>query len=91
MEALSKQKIVEAVIAFLADRSPAAFRDASMATPLAGDGKIDSVGTLDLVHFVEERFAVELDDEDLTDSNFATLGSLADLIMRRAKIPAAGV
>ena len=41
---------------------------------------IDSLQVVELVHFVETRFGIELDEDDLIEENFDTLGALARLI-----------
>ena len=46
-------------------------------------GAVDSVGILDLVLFLEERFAVRFGPEDLESESFQTIGGIVDLIERR--------
>lgn len=43
-------------------------------------GIIDSVKMLDLIQFLEEKFKVEVDDEDLYPENFDTLNAIAEYI-----------
>ena len=43
-------------------------------------GIIDSTGMLRLVLFIEERFGVRVEDEELVPENFETVGTLADFI-----------
>ena len=51
-------------------------------TPLWG-GVIDSVGLMQLITFIEERFEIEVDDEELTSAHFGTVGSIAALVDRK--------
>jgi acyl carrier protein len=51
-------------------------------TPLWG-GVIDSVGFMQLITFIEERFQVELADDELTSEHFATVSDIAALIDRK--------
>lgn len=44
---------------------------------------LDSMGIFELVSFVEERFGIEIDDEDLVPDNFETIGAISSLIMRK--------
>jgi acyl carrier protein len=44
------------------------------------DGALDSVDALKLVVFVEERYSIQFDDDDLVPQNFATITTLADLV-----------
>jgi acyl carrier protein len=51
-------------------------------TPLWG-GVIDSVGLMSLITFIEERFGVEIDDEELTSTHFGTVSNIAALVDRK--------
>lgn len=46
-------------------------------------GLIDSLGILDLVHFLEEKFKVQVTDEELLPDNFQSLQAVAAFV--RAK------
>jgi acyl carrier protein len=46
------------------------------------EGIVDSVGVLELVLFVEEKFGVAVDDQDITPDNFDSVNRLADYIQR---------
>jgi acyl carrier protein len=52
-------------------------------TPLWG-GVLDSVGLMQLITFIEERFEIEVDDEELTSAHFGTVASIASLVDRKA-------
>ncbi|MGQ0549324.1 MAG: acyl carrier protein [Armatimonadota bacterium] len=45
---------------------------------------VDSMGLLMLVSFIEERFGIQLADEELVPEHFGTLQSIADLIERKS-------
>jgi acyl carrier protein len=51
-------------------------------TPLWG-GVLDSVGLMQLITFIEERFEIEVDDEELTSAHFGTVGDIATLVDRK--------
>ena len=40
------------------------------------NGLIDSLGILDLVHFLEEEFSIQASDEELTPENFESLSAV---------------
>jgi acyl carrier protein len=44
------------------------------------DGALDSLDILRLVVFVEERYSIRIDDDDLVPENFATVDALAGLL-----------
>lgn len=48
------------------------------------EGIVDSTGILELVMFVEETFAIEVDDEDLVPDNFDSVDKLARYIARKS-------
>jgi len=68
---------------FLQERFPMLAAKAVTAdTALLAGGAIDSLGILDLVTFLGERFGVELSDEDFDPANFETFGQLVGFVER---------
>lgn len=49
-------------------------------TELLRTGILDSLGTLELVAFLEERYDIELEAHDVDASNLATLDDIARLV-----------
>lgn len=49
-------------------------------TPLVEDEIIDSLGIFLLLGFIKERFGVEVDPEEVTLDNFATINAVAELV-----------
>ncbi len=47
---------------------------------LLAAGVIDSLGILRLVSFVEEKFGIEVPDEDVTIDNFQSVKSMSDYV-----------
>lgn len=52
-------------------------------TRLIDDGYLTSLETVQLVIFLEERFRLEIDPEDVTEENFQTLDAIASLVARK--------
>jgi acyl carrier protein len=52
-------------------------------TPLMSSGILDSLATLRLVGFIEEKFNVIVEPHELTDEYLGTLNSIAELIHTR--------
>jgi len=44
---------------------------------------IDSVGILDLIHFLEDHYEVSFDADDLDPDNFQTIGSVLSMVQAR--------
>jgi len=62
---------------FLGGTDPAALEST---TPLISSGVIDSVGTLRLVLFLEETFAVEIGATEIADGALDTLAAIGLLL-----------
>lgn len=76
---------IEGVIAdYLQGRFPM-LGTVSMQTELLGSGAIDSLGFLEVVTFLEERFAIILDDDDFDAANLKNASTLADLVERKRR------
>lgn len=46
--------------------------------------ELDSLGVVELAAALEDRFGIEIDDEDFTGDVFETVGSLTDFVASRA-------
>jgi acyl carrier protein len=53
-------------------------------TPLLGN-VIDSQGVIEVVSFIQQRFKIEVEDEEVTTDNLATLKSLVALIEKKLR------
>jgi acyl carrier protein len=51
--------------------------------PLISSGLIDSFSLVDLSLYVEERYAVRIDDTELNADTFDSLAQLAEIIQQR--------
>ena len=47
------------------------------------DGLVDSTSMLRLVLFIEERFGVRVEDDELVPENFETVAKLAEFVERK--------
>jgi acyl carrier protein len=55
-------------------------------TPLMTGGLLDSIGTIRLIAFLEERFGIRFSDEEAVPERLDTLADIAGTV--RAKLPA---
>lgn len=62
---------------FLPGEDPAELTDS---TPLVTGGVLDSVATIKLVMFLEERFGIKLEAHEADAENLDTLSSIARLV-----------
>ena len=51
-------------------------------TDLLTTGLVDSLGAMELVHFLEEQRAIEIDPIDITIENFGTVNAMVALAER---------
>lgn len=72
--AATKQYILDR---FLQGEDP---RNLTPTTPLITGGILDSLGTLELVTFLEERFGVQLEAADVDATRLDTLERIASLV-----------
>lgn len=80
----SPQQILAAIRTFVANW----FRDGrtdglAADTPLLTSGIVDSAGILELIEFVEQQFAVDIADEDISLRNCNSLAALTELVLRK--------
>jgi acyl carrier protein len=76
------EAVIAVVVSTLGIEEQAATMDAS--TPLFGElPELDSLGVVELAVALENRFDIEVDDEDVTGEVFATIGGLADFVAER--------
>ena len=52
-------------------------------TPLVEEDIIDSMGVMDLLTFIGSTYDLELDMDDLTIENFATINNIKNLILSK--------
>lgn len=52
-------------------------------TPLLGSvPELDSMAVLSVIHAIEERFGIEVPDDEIDGSSFATVGTVVDFVTR---------
>jgi len=72
------------ILSFIIQKFPAAKkRLLNEDVPLLESGIIDSLGTLEVVGFLEQTFNIKVEDEDLSPENFATLRCLVSFVDRK--------
>lgn len=63
------------------------FGDASEApaqeTSFMDTGLIDSTGILEVVAFLEEKYEIEVDDDELVPENFDSVGNIAGYVVKK--------
>ena len=82
---LSRAEIAEEIKRFLLEDPEIAFpaRDLAAGQSLLSSGLIDSLAVLDIIAFLESRFGIQFEPEDLTGENFDRISSMAALVRSR--------
>ncbi len=50
---------------------------------LIANGLLTSLQTVELVLFLEQRFGIEVTDDEFVEENFGTVGAITALVVRR--------
>lgn len=50
---------------------------------LLESGVIDSMGVMELVGFLQDQFAIAVDERDITEEHFGSIGAIAGYVVRR--------
>lgn len=78
-DTVQPRSVIAMIRAFLADRTDFA-ADVGEQEDLFQSGALDSLGIVDLIALLEERFEVKIPVSDVTVENFATLGAIGQYV-----------
>jgi acyl carrier protein len=53
------------------------------ADPLLGNGVIDSLGVMELITFLEEQFAIQVADAEVTEDNLGSINAIARYVQTK--------
>jgi acyl carrier protein len=73
----------EEIKGFIADTSFCNPQTIQEGTMLFDEGIFDSMGLLNLISFLEEKYGVQTDDTDLVEENFQNLKAIEDYVIRK--------
>ena len=82
---ITDEEIFSILASFFAQQGTG--REAAIAvapdTDIIGEGLVDSLGIFKLIAFVEEKFAVTIEPDEVLLDNFQTLRAVRNLIVRK--------
>jgi acyl carrier protein len=82
---MNDESIATRVIEYLSEaKGLSADTQVGVDTSLVRSGLVDSLGMEDLIRFLEETFAIHVEDEDLVPDNFETVTAIASLVQRKS-------
>jgi len=70
---------------FLTNKCIDTSNDLDESDSLLENGIIDSVGMLELVDYLEEKFSIQIDEDDLMPENFDSLNAINDYVSSKIK------
>ncbi len=74
----------ERIRSFVVEKFPLARkRNIKDSDELLESGMVDSLGVLDLVHFLEQEFSITVVDDELIPENFRTVEKIAAFVKSR--------
>ena len=77
--AVSTEQVVPEVRGWLRDNVTGG-RDIPEDEPIIENGVLTSLQTVELVMFLEERFGIMVEDEELDEENFGSVNAIAGLV-----------
>ena len=80
---MQRRDVIAIVREFLLETKPEETKSLDDDTDLFEIGALDSLAIVSMVMFIEERFALSLDYEDLTEENLGSLTAIADTVLRK--------
>lgn len=80
---LSKPEIAEYVRLYLVDTFLLGRGTVSDDASLLESGTVDSTGIVELATYLEVRFGIEVDDDDMTAANLDSVARIADFVARK--------
>lgn len=58
-------------------------REIAISDPLLDSGIVDSLGTLDIVMYLENEFGIVMDEEDMIPEHFESVEAIASFVCRK--------
>jgi acyl carrier protein len=79
----SCEEITKNILKFIHDTFPRARQKNAMPNDFLLEQRfIDSMGLLDVIVFVENTYKISINNEDVTNNNFATVQNIAEYVQR---------
>lgn len=77
--------IREAIVGYVLDNHPSEYDRLSLPRDqsLVEIGVIDSYGVVELISFVEQNWAIEIDDDEITKENMGSIDKMARFILTK--------
>jgi acyl carrier protein len=87
---LSEPAIADIVRVYLLDEFLLGVGSVTDDASLLESGTVDSTGIVELATYLEVRFGIELDDDDMTAANLDSVGRIARFVARKQAAASTG-
>ncbi len=77
---MTRTEIENGLIEFVSERFPTLGSEITFDTRLADGDAVDSLGILEIVAHIDERYGVEISDEDFSMEHFESIRSVSELV-----------
>ena len=84
----SKNKILTELLNYLNQSSPLIknFKDLPLNKSLLELGYLDSFGVIDLVSYIEKKYKINIENEELTKEKFGSINKMVKLISQKINV-----
>ena len=81
----TEDDIVSIIITYIKETSASVEdnQDISIKSQLVEDGIIDSIGTFNLILFLEKKFKISIDGDEVNLDKFGTIEKISKLILKK--------
>ena len=82
---MKKEKVFDLLITYLKKGNPSLdkIKDIPMDKSLVELGYMDSFGVIDTVTFIENKWKIKIEDEELTKEKFGSINKMVNLICQK--------
>ncbi len=82
---MKKEKVFDLLITYLKKGNPSLdkIKDIPMDKSLVELGYMDSFGVIDTVTFIENKWKIKIEDEELTKEKFGSINKMVNLIYHK--------
>ena len=81
--AVAQPKLLEEIQKFIFENTYGDNNKISPDTLIFKEGYFDSMGFVSLISFLEERFSIETNSEDLVEENFESINAISNYVMQK--------
>lgn len=86
-----RSKTEQSIYDFIQNNSYSDISKVTSDTLLFSEGVFDSMGFVLLIDYLEEKFGIKAEDNDLTEENFESINAIVNFVLRKKEAKAASL